>query len=255
MPPRLGIGVVTYNRRDVAIETVDRVLRHTQCRYDFIVADDGSADGTPALLRSKGVPVIVGRNMGIAWNKNRAIFYLLAVRGCDVAILLEDDSRPEVDSWEHDWILAALQYGHVNLAGAWMRHTFISGAGTAADPIWGANVTAQCSAFSREAIAFVGYMDTRFKGYGFEHVEHSFRLLRAGYGGKIVIENGQQRNLHVLLNGGIRVLPGPSHGNPEEIERNEKLCGEIMFGPIFRPAWQTEAEMQQLRDELRGARL
>ena len=44
--------------------------------------------------------VVTGRNMGIAWNKNRALFLLGAIAQCDVVILLEDDSFPTSDGWD-----------------------------------------------------------------------------------------------------------------------------------------------------------
>ncbi len=247
---RIGIGVITYNRRDVVMATVERVLAHTHPDREIVVADDGSRDGTAAALRSIGVAVITGANMGIAWNKNRALFHLITVRGCDVAILLEDDARPTADGWEEAWSVCARRYGHVNYAGDWIRHTFLSGSGTTEDPAWGTNVTAQCSAYSREAIAFVGYMDTRFKGYGYEHVEHSFRLSRLGYGGERSTDAVDHRFRSVMLTGDVEVVAASSHGTQEDIRRNEKLCGAIMKGPVFRQAWQTDAEMEQLRAEL-----
>src|SRR5947209_7320105 len=81
MPVRLGIGVITYNRRQIVLETVDRVLAHTNQPFAFVVADDGSEDGTADHLRDNNIVVASGSNMGIAWNKNRALFYLLAFSG------------------------------------------------------------------------------------------------------------------------------------------------------------------------------
>ncbi len=250
MALRVGIGIITYNRRYIARATVERVLTHSDPDCEIVVADDGSTDGTAEHLRAAGVPLITGRNMGVAWNKNRALFHLIAVRGCDVAILLEDDARPTKDRWEAEWAACAQRYGHVNYAGAWLAHSFLHGSGTAADPIWGISVTAQCSAYSREAIALVGYMDTRFKGYGYEHVEHSFRLARLGYGGEPLDDSGPISFRSVMLKGGVEVTEVPSHGTQAEITRNGALCGEIMVGPVFRQAWRDEAELAQLRAEL-----
>ena len=97
MSLRLGIGIVTYNRRALVAETVTRVLAHTIHPFALVVADDGSEDGTAEAERARGVTVASGRNMGIAWNKNRALFYLIALARCDVAILLEErGARVEV---------------------------------------------------------------------------------------------------------------------------------------------------------------
>ena len=96
MPFSVGIGIVTYNRKDILNDTIDRVRAFTrQPDAALVVADDGSTDGTLAMLRDKQVPVITGVNMGIAWNKNRALFLLSHMLDCETVILLEDDtSRP-----------------------------------------------------------------------------------------------------------------------------------------------------------------
>ena len=130
MAPRLGIGVITFNRREIVDETIERVLARTRQPFCLVVADDGSEDGTADRLRGRGITIASGRNRGIAWNKNRALFYLLAIQLCDVAILLEDDTHPAASGWEGDWCEAAQRWGHVNIAGRWFQDSFIAGAGS-----------------------------------------------------------------------------------------------------------------------------
>ena len=91
MTASLGIGIVTFNRSDVLLETLNRVRAHTSTPCIVVVADDGSDDGTADALRAQQITVATGPNMGIAWNKNRALFQLGAVMQCDAVILLEDD--------------------------------------------------------------------------------------------------------------------------------------------------------------------
>ena len=104
MAIRVGIGIITCNRKDVLAETLARVRAHTTSPYALAVADDGSTDGTADMVRSQNITLVTGRNMGIAWNKNRALFLLSAVVQCDAVILLEDDSFPTSDGWEQEWI-------------------------------------------------------------------------------------------------------------------------------------------------------
>jgi GT2 family glycosyltransferase len=106
MSIRLGIGIITCNRKDVLSETVARVRAHTNPPFALVVADDGSEDGTADLMRSQNVTLVTGPNMGIAWNKNRALFLLGASAQCDVMILLEDDSFPTRNGWTDEWVLA-----------------------------------------------------------------------------------------------------------------------------------------------------
>ena len=136
---RIGIGIVTYNRRDVLAATVDRVYRLTRhADVEFVVADDGSTDGTLEWLRDNDVPVIGGVNMGIAWNKNRALYLLAEMRGCEAVILLEDDTQPNKPGWEAEWIEAARLWGHANFAAPWMT-SHLTGAACSASGSGGPN--------------------------------------------------------------------------------------------------------------------
>ena len=210
---RLGIGITTYNRRGILAGTIRRVRELTRHEpVHLVVADDGSQDGTQEALRKQGIPLVTGPNRGIAWNKNRALFLLSEMLRCDVVILLEDDATPTRFGWDSEWIDAAQRWGHVNYAGPWLQPHFVSGAGTPADPVLCSALTAQCAAFSREALAFGGYFDPRFQGYGHEHVEHTRRLARAGYGGcDQGSEDGQDKVLYRLIEGGVAMAVSGSH--------------------------------------------
>ena len=254
MPLQLGIGIVTYNRRDLLAETLDHIARYTKYPFATVaVADDGSTDGTLDMLRGRNVTAVTGRNMGVAWNKNRALFLLSELLRCDIVILLEDDSFPGQDNWELEWMNAALHWGHANVATDWMGETFISGSGTLADPVHSTGVSAQCSVYSREALLFGGYFDPRFRGYGHEHVEHSYRLARLGYGGaEGPMADGQRQMLFKLLRGGIRFATAPSTFDQAQVDRNLALCQELFFDFSYRSPWRDEDEMKQFREELRG---
>ena len=127
MAIRVGIGIITHNRKDVLAETLARLRAHTTSPCALAVADDGSIDGTADLVRSQNITLVTGRNMGIAWNKNRALFLLGAIVKRDVVILLEDDSFPTTNDWETDWVKATQRWGHINLAGAWLSDSFLRG--------------------------------------------------------------------------------------------------------------------------------
>lgn len=232
---RLGIGIVTYNRRPILAQTIEKVRRLTRhADTDFVVADDGSSDGTLAWLRDNNVPVVGGVNMGIAWNKNRALYLLAEMLKCETVILLEDDTQPAALGWDADWIDAARRWGHVNYAGPWMQDRFVSGAGTPADPVLSPFVTAQCASFTREALLFGGYCDSRFKGYGYEHVEHTRRLIRVGYGGTDEWVDGKTQVLFRMIDGQVAVVDVPSTGNAAEAERNLAIARPLMSDETFR---------------------
>lgn len=253
MALRLGIGIVTYNRRDVLLETIRRVRAHTKASYMLAVADDGSEDGTADAVRAQRVTLATGRNMGIAWNKNRALFLLSAIVECDVVILLEDDSFPTQNGWEQEWMAAGLRWGHANLAGHWLRDSFLKGAGTVDDPVLSLNVTAQCASFSRPALLYGGYLDSRFRGYGQEHVEHSRRLLRVGYGGSYEDIEGEVRPIFKLLQSPIEVRPGHSFFNTADTSRNALMCRQLLFEEAYRMPWRDDTELMQFRAEMQAA--
>lgn len=250
----VGIGIVTYNRKAILSDTIDRVRALTrQPGAALVVADDGSTDGTLAMLRDKQVPVITGINMGIAWNKNRALFLLSHMLGCQTVILLEDDTRPNRAGWEREWMEAAQRYGHVNYAGDWMREHFLSGAGTVDDPIRCKMVTAQCSAYSHTALTYGGYFDPRFRGYGHEHVEHTRRLVRVGYGGTDERINGEELVRYNLIKGDMTVVSSQSYFDRAEEERNLQLAREIMGEQGYRSPWGKDNELRQFRAEIESA--
>lgn len=248
---QLGIGIITYNRAGILAATLDRVRQHTRHQRTIVaVADDGSADDTLPMLRQRQVLTATGANSGIAWNKNRALFMLCGLLHCDVTILLEDDAYPTQDGWEQEWIRAALRWGHVNNAPPWLQADFVSGAGTAEDPIRSPRLSAQCSVYSRESILFGGYFDTRFRHYGHEHVEHSYRLLRMGYGGPVDDISAPRFRL-IPGSLGYHMVASSFAVKTEEAEQNRALAQDLAGDASYRAPWRSREEAWQMREEMR----
>jgi glycosyltransferase involved in cell wall biosynthesis len=92
----VSILVITYNQKDFVRETIESCLNQTfdSNRYEIIVSDDGSTDGTQKIIREYAdkyaniVPILHEVNTGIANNFNRG---LSKVRGKYVALLGGDD--------------------------------------------------------------------------------------------------------------------------------------------------------------------
>lgn len=251
---RVGIGIITYNRRDLVEGVVDQVRALTrEPDAALVVADDGSSDGTLEMLRQKQVPVVTGINMGIAWNKNRALFLLSQLLCCQSVILLEDDTRPVGAGWEDQWVMAALRWGHVNYAGEWIREHFLSGSGTADDPVHSKMVTAQCAAYSRTALTYAGFFDPRFKGYGHEHVEHTRRMIRIGFGGTDAVHDGREQVVYKMISSGVAVLSSDSHYRPDDADRNLRLAQQVMGEQAYRMPWGNDRELRQFRAEMDSA--
>lgn len=250
MTLRLGIGITTFNREQRLRETLDKLARYTVAPHELMVADDGSGDGTLDLLRRGRVPHLHGPNRGVAWNKNRLLYYFHAVARCDVVLLLEDDTQPLAPGWEAPWIEAALRHGHANVAGAWFQERFVGGSGTPADPYRSPIVSGQCSVFSRAALDAAGYMDTRFGRYGYEHCDHSQRLVRSGYGG----EPGASE-LFYLVASDIEVRDLDAFTHAASLADGLAVYAELRADPsLFRWPWRSHREMRALLAEIRSGR-
>jgi glycosyltransferase involved in cell wall biosynthesis len=216
----------------------------------MVVADDGSTDGTVDFLKSEDIPHVTGMNMGIAWNKNRALFLLAQVMRCQTVILLEDDTRPTRDGWEEEWIEVTQRWGHANFAPLWFDQFYVGGNRTIESPAHYKMLTAQCSAYSAECLSYGGYFDTRFRGYGHEHVEHSRRLVRVGYGGTEKHLNGRIEVTFIMLKNSLEVIPCRSHNDLVQSAQNETLAQDLINQEGFRAPWGNDVEMRQFRREM-----
>ncbi len=252
---RVGIAITTYNRRDQLCRQIERIRRFTTGAYELVICDDGSTDGTPQALRGLGEAVIAGVNSGIAWNKNRGIFYLMALMGCDVAILLDDDMLPEETAWQARWVEGALRWGHVNFIAPGLVPGVDAAACTAAAPGAVARLLGSCIAFSRYPWSLVGYMDTRFGRYGHEHTEFSNRFLRNGFGG--VIREGAREPAHYyyVISGAISLVAGTSSGTTADIEANAAIWRQIIAerAHTYRAPWRNDTERLEFSAEMRLA--
>ena len=248
--PKLGIGIVTYNRPACISRAVYAVLKHTKHPFELVVADDGSTEETTEALKPFQGEIVHLKcnNGGVNINKNRLLYYFNVISRCDVTIILEDDAYPYADGWERNWLQGTLKYGHLNNAGEWFAGSRYKGEGTLDDPYFSKDVSAQCVGFSREAISYVGFFDPAFENYGGAHAEHSYRMVRAGYGG---IFDGviDERPAFYLIRGDIAVTyeeTGYTAGDEEGLRRYY----ELRVGPIYRHPWRNNQEQEELWAEL-----
>jgi GT2 family glycosyltransferase len=240
--PKLGIAVITYRRRDRFELLIDRLQRLTASPHELLVADDGSGDGTLEWAREQGLCVVTGENRGVAYNKNRGLFALSAL-GCDPILLIEDDAYPDVPGWERDWVEATRRWHHVAYLHPRIAHRTVSGSGTPSDPFVNPKASAVLLTISAEALAQVGYFDSRFEGWGHEHGEWTTRIKRAGYGYKsIVLPDGTKPKAQLYLLGGLVDNEGPRWRDEESGRRNRELYRRIYSEPVYRLPWRSPAE-------------
>ncbi len=261
----LGIGVVTYNRVAALQGCVEAIERHTKSPFHLVIADDGSTDGSSAWARECGIPVVTGRNAGCAWNKNRALFYLLRQTQCDPIVLLEDDCWPAEDGWEGAWAEAARLHGHANYLSPFVRKYLVGGSGTPQDPWRSLHVSAQCSVISRRFLEELGFLDTRLSGWGFEHIEWTRRFLRLqheldrtpsdlDYAALSLPSSGPRSPdsyapPYLSLSSGLSMVEAGTYQDLDALHANEARGLNLLHEPIHRPPHRTEHERQRFEHE------
>jgi glycosyltransferase involved in cell wall biosynthesis len=238
--PELGIGIITYNRLEALRGCVSGVREYTGLPICLVVADDGSADGSAEWAREQGLVVISGRNRGPAWNRNRALYHLLEHTPSDPILLLEDDCWPVEPGWAVPWIEAAARWGHLN----YPLDLIVGGSGTPDDPYRCRVSGTQCTVTTREALQAVGYLDTRFAGYGYEDAEWTFRFER-------YLADRWVPPLHAppCLRCGLQVMPLGTWHDAASVARQLPLFEALRQEPIWRPAWRTPDEEAIVREE------
>lgn len=246
---KVGIGVITYNRLELLKDCLSGLKQHTKIPHQFLVADDGSEDGTHNWCTLNNIPVIGESNKGVVWNKNRALWTLAQHFSCDVVILLEDDCIPNVDGWEETWVLSSLIWGHINYAHKRIlahEDRVVSGNGTEVFPYITTLVAGHCTACSKQAIDHVGYLNTQFVGYGHGHVEWTLRFLNHGFNGL----PGQSRHVFANLDFGLNSIDAPSFRDIEQQEKNRKIKQSLQGNREYQNPWSSKEEQQELSNEL-----
>jgi glycosyltransferase involved in cell wall biosynthesis len=196
------------------------------------VFDDGSRDGTAAAARPWADQVISAPNGGIPTNKNRALFYFLVLQPVDQLILLEDDVLITSSNWLRRWSKAIRRHGHINATSPrWPRDRagfhgrFLGGKGTPRRPERWSIVSGACSGCDTAVLRrHVGYVNPRFQGYGYEHIEWTRRFLRAGYGGAPL---GNDRWRYLSLAGDLVFQESRSNRDAQAIARNGAVMAEL----------------------------
>lgn len=245
----IGIAITTYNRKEMVCALIERIRQITKENYFLVVCDDGSTDGTIEALKQLGVTVIGGINKGIAWNKNRGLFFFSNICKAESIILMDDDVFPNMFGWAQEWAYGSYRVGHVNYVPHFYDRSSPRRPMTAMNLGVGHMIGGMLLAQNAKALASVGYMDTRFGRYGHEHTDFSLRFLRAGFGGVRVLWNGEMHNRFYLMDSGIELKEAKSSGQEADLERNANLLAALQKEPIYRSAWNNEEEKRDFLQE------
>lgn len=180
-----GVAICTYNRGNKIGELIESVKDTVPSDTRVVVCDDGSIDMTSEQVMSRRDIIYVrGPNLGVAANKNRALWTL---QDCAYICILEDDLFPTQPGWFE------VYQGMIDNTGI---HHFCRVQDKLVDetvpefteyldefgytPIYGPSPRGDFTFISNEVIRKVGGFHPDFIGAGYAHGEWSGRVAKAG---------------------------------------------------------------------------
>ena len=192
----ISVIIPTYNARDILARTLEAVLAQDfpADRYEVIVLDDGSADGSEDLVRRLESPVRLTYQWRANLGRGAARNAGARLARSPVLLFLDADVRPSAG------LLAAHARHHLghrwtgvqgrtlqdpeSLTSTFMRASnllpdFTIRRRVALSPL---HVITRNFSVTAEAFWEVGGFDEAFVGYGWEDIELALRLQQAGVG-------------------------------------------------------------------------
>ena len=173
-----GVAVCVYNR-DIT-EIVESVRATVPSGTRVVVCDDGSVEA-PSY---RGVVSVAGPNLGVAANKNRALW---ALQDCDYLCILEDDLQPIDRGWFEAYEEAAQLSGihhfcrvQDKLVDSLSPEFDAYMAANGLHPTYGPSPRGDLTFLTRTVVRTVGAFNPEFRGVGYAHGEWSSRVQRAG---------------------------------------------------------------------------
>lgn len=201
----IAIVIVNYEGEHLLPDCLDALARQTLAPAEVVVADNGSRDGSLAMLRDRYPEVralALGRNHGFGGGANRG----LAVTSAPWVCVLNSDAVPEPDwlerlatapSGEDVWslggVLVEASSGLLESAGDQYRvngyaHRLLHGRPLAelpADPYPVFAAPGAAPVYRRDVFDRLGGFEERFFLY-YEDIDLAFRALLAGYHALVV---------------------------------------------------------------------
>lgn len=214
----IGIGVITYNRLQSLKRLLESIKRYTYSPYDLWVADAGSTDGTLEWLHKNNYQFISGPQVGVSWNKNRALRML---QNCDYIFLFEDDIEIIRSEWEKIYIKAIKLTGiqHFNYF-AVKRDKKGPRKPDKFDDItieYYKELQAPVQVFTKKVIAALGGFSYRYKEGPGGHVDYTERIIKAGF-----------------------TTASPNYASVLEADKCFKYHEELVYSTMTKEEWETK---------------
>jgi len=175
-----GVAVCHYNRQQ-HLNDIIWAIRDTAPEGTRIVICD---DASNPLAVLDDVILIKGKNLGVAANKNRALW---ALQDCHYICILEDDLKPTAKGWFEAYEKAAniSQIHHFcRVQDKYVQETtpeftqFMKKNGLT--PIYGPSPRGDLTFITSKVVQRIGAFNPKFRGAGYAHGEWSHRVWNAG---------------------------------------------------------------------------
>lgn len=168
---KIGIGITTHNRLNVAENTVSNIKKYAPKNAKIVIVDDASRVPFPNSTYRFNV------NVGISVAKNKCLELL---DDCDYIFLFDDDCYPKVKDWHLPYIESGINHMSFTFSklanGRANGNNFLS---KNKNLVSYANPCGCMLFFTKKCLETVGGFDEAFDTYSFEHVELSNRIFNA----------------------------------------------------------------------------
>lgn len=177
-----GVAICHYNRSTYLNDIIRAVKETVPSGTRIVVCDDGSDDWRETNINS--VVTIRGPNLGVAANKNRALW---ALQDCQYLCILEDDLKPVEAGWFETYERASQISGIHHFCR--VQDKIVPSQAPRFDafmvenklhPMYGPSPRGDLTFITRAVVRTVGAFNPLFRGAGYAHGEWSNRVARAG---------------------------------------------------------------------------
>ena len=180
-----AISILSYNRAENLPIIIENVIKTAPADCDIFVCDDGSTDDTPSVVAKFPVIYVRGDNLGVAINKNRALYLM---RDHHFSAMIEDDLYPTSSGWFQIYETVS-QYTDIHhfcriqdkeIPESIPPFTEYLKETLQITPIYASSPRGDFTFLTKKVLQIVGGLNPLFKGVGFAHGEWSNRVAKAG---------------------------------------------------------------------------
>lgn len=225
-----GVAICHFNRQQYINDIIFAVRNTVPKDTRIVVCDDSS---NPLNILEDAI-LIQGKNLGVAANKNRALW---ALQDCHYMCILEDDLKPVEKGWFELYEKAANLSNVHHFCRVQDKQVqevvpefaqFMNSHGLT--PIYGPSPRGDLTFLTHTVVKRIGAFNPRFRGAGYAHGEWSNRVQRAGLIGhpNKWIDIKEARDMFVQLGDteGGRWAENPRTIR-KQLDRNSKILKEL----------------------------